>query len=71
MADKQIGNVMGITDAQDNNFDDDDMDTITAMRSRLQTISATTYSDAELNKMTYNDLVYALRVNDAPTSINS
>jgi hypothetical protein len=37
---------------------------IQAMRERLTAISGTTYSSAELDKMTYNDLVYALRVND-------
>lgn len=42
---------------------------IQAMRDRLTAISATTYSSAELDKMTYNDLVYALRMNDASGSI--
>ena len=42
---------------------------IGAMRARLTAISATTYSAAELDKMTYNDLVYAIRVNDAAGSI--
>lgn len=50
-------------------FEMDNADTITALRTRLQAISATTYSDAQLDKMTYNDLIYALRVNDFPTSI--
>lgn len=40
-----------------------------AMRDRLTAISATTYSAAELDKMTYNDMVYAIRVNDYPGSI--
>lgn len=40
------------------------MGSIAQMRARLTAISATTYSSAELDKMTYNDLVYALRVND-------
>lgn len=42
---------------------------IDAMRRRLTAISATTYSAAELDKMTYNDMVYAIRVNDMPGSI--
>lgn len=42
---------------------------IQAMRDRLKIISATTYSDAEMDKMTYNDLVYAIRVNDYAGSI--
>jgi hypothetical protein len=43
--------------------------TIQYMRERLQAINATTYSNAELDKMTYNDLVYAIRVNDYPGTI--
>jgi hypothetical protein len=39
------------------------------MRDRLTAISATTYSAAELDKMTYNDMVYAIRVNDYAGSI--
>lgn len=50
-------------------LDLDNLDTIAAMRTRLQAISATTYSDTELNKMTMNDLAYAIRVNDAPGTI--
>lgn len=42
---------------------------IQSMRDRLKAISPTTYSDTEMDKMTYNDLVYALRVNDYPGSI--
>lgn len=42
---------------------------VQGMRERLKAINATTYSDTELDKMTMNDLVYALRVNDAPGSI--
>lgn len=43
--------------------------TIGQMRARLQAINATTYSDAQLNKMTFNDCVYALRINDFASSI--
>jgi autotransporter translocation and assembly factor TamB len=50
-------------------FDQLSFGSVQAMRDRLQTISATTYSDAELDKMTYNDLIYAIRVNDASGSI--
>jgi hypothetical protein len=34
------------------------------LRDALQADDATTYTDAELNKMTYNDLVHAVRVGD-------
>lgn len=50
-------------------FDDDDMDTIAAMRARLTTISGTTYTTARLNKMTKNDMMYALRHHDNPQTI--
>lgn len=42
---------------------------ITAMRARLTAISATTYSSANLDTMSVNDMVYALRVNDDASSI--
>lgn len=42
---------------------------IQAMRERLTAISATTYSAAQLDLMTANDMVYALRVNDSPGTI--
>lgn len=50
-------------------FNDADQLTINAMRARLTAISGTSYSAARLNQMTYNDMIYALRVHDAPTSI--
>lgn len=43
--------------------------TVDDMRARLKAISGTTYSDAQLDLMTYNDLVYAIRLNDAPGSV--
>lgn len=43
--------------------------TIGRLRSRLQAINATTYSNAELDKLTENDMVYALRMYEAPGSI--
>lgn len=42
---------------------------ITQMRARLQQINATTYSNAELDKMTTNDMVYALRLADTAGSV--
>lgn len=49
--------------------DYDDLDGIGAMRARLTAINAVTYSAAQLNKMTYNDLVYAIRLNDFRSGI--
>lgn len=42
---------------------------ITALKARLTAISGTAYSAANLNRMTVNDMVYALRLNDDPTTI--
>jgi hypothetical protein len=50
-------------------FDDANFGSIDAMRARLTAISATTYSAAELDKMTMNDMIYAIRVNDRSGSI--
>lgn len=43
--------------------------TIDSMKTRLAAISGTTYTAARLTDMSYNDMVYALRVLDHPTSI--
>jgi hypothetical protein len=43
--------------------------TIDRLRNRLGSISATTYSSAELDKMTENDMIYALRLYEAPGSV--
>lgn len=42
---------------------------IAALDTRLTAISATIYSQAQLDKMTDNDKVYALRLNDDPGTI--
>lgn len=35
--------------------------TVDELKAELQLIDASTYTDAEILKMTYNDLVYAIR----------
>lgn len=45
-------------------FTDPDLLTIGQMRRRLKVIDSTFYTDAKLNSMTFNDLVYAIRVAD-------
>lgn len=45
-------------------FADTDMASIAAMRSRLTAISSTSYSPDRLNTMSYNDMVYAIRLHD-------
>jgi hypothetical protein len=42
---------------------------IAAARARLTAISGTTYPAAVLDKMTFNDMIYAIRVNDEAGSI--
>lgn len=42
---------------------------INALRTRLTAISATAYSSANLDKMTKNDMLYALRQADEAASI--
>ena len=43
--------------------------TIGSLRARLQQSNGTTYSNAELDKMTENDMIYALRLIEAPGSL--
>jgi hypothetical protein len=43
--------------------------TIDSLRARLQAINATTYSNAQLDMMTENDMLYALRLVEAPGSV--
>jgi hypothetical protein len=43
--------------------------TVGQLRARLTAINATTYSSAELDKMTVNDMLYAIRVNDSPLTV--
>jgi hypothetical protein len=38
--------------------------TVDELKAELQLIDASTYTDAEILKMTYNDLVYAIRAVD-------
>lgn len=50
-------------------FDNNVFGSIDSMRTRLTAISATTYSAAQLDLMTMNDMIYAIRVNDQLGSI--
>ena len=80
MADYQVGLVdpgfnaaagtqqNGGTNAQTGHWDAD-YNTVAAMRTRLAAISAGTYTAAYLNRMTVNDMVYAIRVNDSIATI--
>lgn len=70
MADFEIGNNNGVQNVNGSNRsgaqDLDNTDTIAAMKTRLIALG---YTAKTLNTMTYNDLVYAIRLADAPTSI--
>ncbi len=48
---------------------DTDYSDITALRARLTAIDAGFYTAARLNTLTFNDMVYAVRLADAPTTI--
>lgn len=49
--------------------EDTDYVTVTALRARLTAIDGTYYTAARLNAMTYNDMVYAVRLNDSPATV--
>lgn len=42
---------------------------IAALKARLTAISSTTWTTARMNQMTVNDLIYAVRLNDDPSTI--
>lgn len=62
-------NLTGGVGAPDLGLDNDNMDNIAAMKTRLGVVDGTFYTAARLNTMTYNDLVYAVRMADNPTTI--
>lgn len=71
MANLEIGNLKGTVHASstvklDSNTN---YDSIANMRTRLAAISGTTYTSKMLDTMSMNDMQYALRVNDNPTTI--
>lgn len=79
MARLQVGNIHDVAARAGQNinggdddgagFADADMLTIDAMRARLNTIDSSAYSSANLDAMTTNDMVYALRVHDSAGTI--
>ena len=66
----QRSNLNGSTGAG-TEHDDADYASIDALRTRLAAIDAGYYTAARLNTMTYNDMVYAVRRNDSPTTIKA
>ncbi len=78
MAQHDSEGVLGIVDkrravragSSSNNITNDaNFADINAMRTRLTAISATAYSSANLDKMTRNDMVHALRLADEAGSV--
>lgn len=81
MADLQIGSILGVTarGGKGINGGADDRTGlaltnaspthITSLRARLTAISATSYTTARLDAMSVNDMIYAVRLADQPTSI--
>lgn len=64
----QATNINGGASAR-NGFRSTAFTTVQSMRERLQVIDAAYFTDARLNTMTWNDLVYALRQKDFASSI--
>ena len=81
MADKQIGNVAGVAARGGKNTNGGSGDraglvltnaaslTVDQLRTRLAAAAPGTYTASYLNTMSYNDMVYALRLIDAPGTI--
>lgn len=79
MAQNQLGNNVDISFVNSKHVQDGDAEltnfanygSITALKARLAAFDAFTYTAARLDQMTVNDMVYALRSIDDPTSIAS
>ena len=54
---KPVGDKVGTVLAEVNN-----LSSVSLLRTRLKALSGTTYTDARLDAMTRNDMVYALRL---------
>lgn len=85
MADSQVGNIQGVNAVATGDadtlpnfnggtdmsipWDDTDLTNLSTMRTRLAAIDGAFYTAAKLNTMTINDMIYAIRVNDSPTTV--
>lgn len=56
-------------DLPQSEHDDTDYVSIATLRTRLGVIDAGYYTAGQLNRMTRNDMVYAVRLNDSPLTI--
>jgi hypothetical protein len=66
---QQRTNISGDNTSQQDGYVDTDLSDISAMRTRLAAINGALYTAAYLDKMTKNDMVYAIRLNDNPSTI--
>lgn len=68
MADLEVGNPFGLNIPAGNNvgqtYPNPNLVSIEAMKAALQDFDDDTYTDEKLLTMTYNDLVYAVKIND-------
>ena len=62
-------NMNGGVGAPDLALDLDNMDNIAAMKTRLAAVDAGFYTAARLNTLSYNDMMYAVRIADANNTI--
>lgn len=78
MAQAQTRNILGVVDKRRDHLANtnaassttvSNIRDVNAMRTRLAAISGTTYTAAVLDKMTVNDMIYAIRVSDEAASI--
>ena len=79
MARGMVGNAAGVTAKAGKNynggndsgagFNNNNIQTIDAARARLTAISATSYTTARLDAMTFNDMIYAIRAHDAAGTV--
>lgn len=76
MASSSVGNLLRVVDKRNGSAVINDPSSailtnikdVASMRARLTAINAATYTTDYLNHMTENDMIYAIRMNDDPTS---
>jgi hypothetical protein len=67
----QRSNMTGSNTSPQDGWDDTGVndDAIATMRARLTAINGTYYTAARLNTLTYNDMLYAIRLNDFASTV--
>lgn len=71
MVDLEVGNTSGLVIEEGDNspgtYDNPNLATIAKMKAALTDHDSSYYTAERLNGMTYNDVVYAIKVNDITT----